>query len=113
MLEERELGGGLVDGWVARGLLTETWELTETGRYWFTSLGVNVSLGLRPLLRPCIDWTVRRPHAAGALADRFAAAAFENGWAFRCSHPRSARLTPSGVEALKDGLSHDGSVGMQ
>lgn len=96
------LGVGLVDEWQTAGFVTDSWELTAPGRDWFTSLGVDTSpCRRRALLRPCIDWTERRPHAAGALADRLAAAAFEQDWIIRGSHPRSARLTPAGTDRLR------------
>lgn len=95
------LGVELLDGWVARGLVTQTWALTDNGRDRFTRLGIDSRPDpRRVLLRPCIDWTVRRPHAAGALADRFAAAAFERGWIVRGRHPRAARLTPAGRDVI-------------
>ncbi len=55
----------------------------------------------RALRRPCFDWTERRPHAAGALADRLAVAAFDHGWVVRGSHARSAQLTPDGERVLR------------
>lgn len=96
-----ELGVGLLDDWLARGLVTPTFELTDAGRAWFAGLGVDTDPNpRRPLLRPCLDGTVRRPHAAGALSDRFAAVAFEHGWVVRGRHPRAAALTGAGRDVL-------------
>jgi hypothetical protein len=47
-----------------------------------------------------LHWTLRRPHAAGALAERFTATAFDRGWIERGHHRRSVRLTPVGAAAL-------------
>jgi hypothetical protein len=92
----------MLDGWLDARLITGRWGLTDAGRGRFTELGVDTSVDpRRELLRPCIDWTERRPHAAGALADRLAAAAFDRGWVIRGSHLRSARLTPTGVHHLR------------
>lgn len=96
------LGVMLVDGWMTAGFITDPWELTDSGRDWFTGLGIDTALDpRRALLRPCIDWTERRPHAAGALADRLAVAAFDHRWVVRGSHSRSARLTPDGERVLR------------
>lgn len=101
------LGVSLLDGMLDEGFLTARWDLTEAGRSWFVGLGVDTSPDpRRDLLRPCLDWTQRRPHAAGALADRLATKAFERGWVVRGSHRRSARLTPAGERALATALAH-------
>ena len=96
------LGVGLVEEWQAAELIAEGWQLTDAGRSWFAGLGIDTAPDpRRPLLRPCIDWTERRPHAAGVLADRIAATAFEHGWIVRGTHPRSARVTPDGDNRLR------------
>lgn len=95
------LGVTLLADWRTAGFVTGGWELTATGRSWFTSLGIDTHPDpRRALLCPCIDWTERRPHAAGALADRLAVAAFAHGWIVRGSHSRSAKLTPDGERVL-------------
>src|SRR5699024_4799059 len=71
------------------------WELTADGADWSTGAGVDVrppATG-RDAIRPCLDWTVRRDHAAGYVADRFLTRALEAGWVRRGRHPRAIRLT--------------------
>lgn len=44
--------------------------LTTTGETWCTELGIDVRAlrdAARPLCRPCLDWSERRMHLAGAL----------------------------------------------
>ena len=95
------LGVELLDGWLEAGYVTDEWGLTDAGLGWFAELGVDTSPDpRRELLRPCIDWTERRPHAAGVLAERLAAATFERNWVTRGSHPRAVRLTLSGEDHL-------------
>lgn len=94
------LGVGLADHWMDTGILTADWTLTAEGTRWFEDLGIRVPGGRRPPLRPCIDWTERRPHAAGPLANNLTAHAFDHGWITRGHHPRAARLTPQGRNAL-------------
>lgn len=64
--------------------------LTPIGRAWFLRAGVDADAPggahrppRRPLLRPCLDWTERRPHLAGALAASLAATALDRGWVRR------------------------------
>lgn len=96
-----QLGVELLDGWLKAGYVTDEWGLTDAGRSWFARLSVDTRPDpRRELLRPCIDWTERRPHAAGILAERLAAASFEHNWVTRGSHPRAVRLTLSGEDHL-------------
>lgn len=95
------LGVQLVDDWIGRGLIDDAWTLTDDGAAWFESLGVDPGPSSRgPLLRPCLDWTERGSHAAGALGNRFAQVAFDRGWVVRGRHPRSVRVTTTGQKAL-------------
>lgn len=95
------LGVDLVDFWTVSGMLTPTWTLTAAGMEWFEGLGIKASTRQGPLLRPCLDWTERRPHAAGPLANNLTAIAFDRGWIERGSHPRAAHLTLDGRHALR------------
>jgi DNA-binding transcriptional ArsR family regulator len=94
------LGVGLADRWIADGVIGTDWSLTDAGAAWFGALDIESPAGPGPVLRPCIDWTERRPHAAGPLAAELASRAFDRGWVVRGQHPRAAHLTPRGREAL-------------
>lgn len=96
------LGVGLTQAWIDT-LLVVDWGLTPAGSEWFTQHGIDVTPDRRRgLLRPCLDWTERRAHAAGPLADRFCALAFQRGWVARGRHRRSVVVTPAGRSALED-----------
>jgi DNA-binding transcriptional ArsR family regulator len=86
--------------------------LTRAGRRWFAAAGVDVDAvprTRRPPLRPCLDWTERCSHLAGALPARLATALIDQGWLSRrapgergltVTDPGSARLGELlGVEA--------------
>jgi hypothetical protein len=47
-----------------------------------------------------MDWTARREHAAGFLADAFLEHALAAAWFQRGRHPRAIRMTPDGRQAL-------------
>lgn len=96
-----DLGVTIAQEWMRLGVITGDWTLSATGQEWFPALGVAVPDGNSPpLLRPCLDWTARRPHAAGPLADAFLTHALNEGWLERGRHPRALRLTATGQACL-------------
>lgn len=54
----------------------------------------------RPLARPCLDWSERRPHLAGSLAAALLSAWLERRWLVRAGG-RELRLTAIGQQALE------------
>jgi DNA-binding transcriptional ArsR family regulator len=81
--------------------------VTAAGHEWFAHLGIDVAsmaAGRRRLCRPCLDWSERRRHLAGALG----AALFERierlGWAKRVSGSRAIAFTAAGERALHAAL---------
>ena len=103
------LGVALADACERQGLFEadgpERYRLTSQGEARLSGLGVDLS-GLdkvrRAPLRPCIDWTERRRHLAGAVAARLLARLFELGWIARGAEGRAAVLTPAGAQGLRE-----------
>lgn len=67
--------------------------LSEAGRVGMRALGI---LGVdgdarsnRPVCRPCLDWSERRPHLAGILGAAIFAHALERGWVRRLTGMRA------------------------
>jgi DNA-binding transcriptional ArsR family regulator len=62
----------------------------------------------RPLTRPCLDWSERRPHLAGALGAALCQQLIDRGWIARMPEPRIVRLTSAGQHGLAHtfGLTH-------
>ncbi|MCZ3356798.1 hypothetical protein NYZ78_18145, partial [Acinetobacter baumannii] len=52
------------------------------------------------LLRPCLDWSERRPHLAGHLAAALACRCFEMAGVLRRKDSRAVTLTQAGRAAL-------------
>ncbi len=78
-------------------------ELTATGREWFGALGIDADALVkqrRSLLRPCLDWSHRRHHLAGALGSGLLQRLFELGWARRAKDSRVITFTPPGEQAF-------------
>lgn len=100
------LGILVADAMTGRGLLREApgFTLTDEGVEWFTGLGVDLAAartGRRPLTRPCLDWTERRPHLAGVAGAALCAHALASGWCVRIGSGRALKLTARGREALR------------
>lgn len=58
----------------------------------------------RAFARPCLDWTERRPHLAGALGAGLADRLLELEWVRRIPATRAVRITPLGQRRLRDEL---------
>ena len=56
----------------------------------------------RPAVRPCVDWTERRRHAAGALPAALVRRMIELGWLRRPGEYRAIQLTERGLAGLAD-----------
>ena len=50
----------------------------------------------RPLCRPCLDWSERRPHLAGLLGAAICTHALGQGWLRRRTGTRALDITPAG-----------------
>jgi DNA-binding transcriptional ArsR family regulator len=104
------LGIAIHDALVAGGHLTVAdggYGLARSGVAVFAALGVDpaaASRGRRAALRPCLDWSERRPHLAGALAAALACRCFEAGWVRRIKDSRAVVLTDEGREGVQAGL---------
>ena len=86
-----------------RGLKTtpDGFELTEAGSRWVAGLGLQLKARLpgRRFAYPCLDWSERRDHLAGQLADELLQHLLHKTWVRR-TEGRALDLTPSGVQDL-------------
>jgi DNA-binding transcriptional ArsR family regulator len=102
-------GVALHDGLLARGWLhpmAGEYALTAQGREGLGSWGVDVdraAAARRTLARPCLDWTERRPHLAGALGAAVLACLVDGAspwFVRRAEDHRGLRLTELGRSRL-------------
>jgi len=78
--------------------------LTARGARLFAALGIDVEAlrrGRRALCRPCLDWSERRHHLAGALGGALLDRITELRWARRACHSRALVFTPAGEAELR------------
>jgi DNA-binding transcriptional ArsR family regulator len=116
-----QLGVALADAFEREKVVTPAesgWALTRHGQRRLVLLGLDAEMiergtlnhgplnhgplnhGRRPLLRPCQDWTERRPHMAGALGKALASRLLELDWVRRAPSSRALLITPLGERQL-------------
>src|SRR5579862_2836737 len=102
-----ELGVLVFDSLERRRLLRTRGEqpvLTQSGRRFCAAFGIDVAAlesGRRPLCRACLDWSVRRPHLAGALGAAILRRSLALGWARRAKDSRVVAFSAAGERALR------------
>ncbi len=99
-----ELGVALFDALLKERLLTPNLEATKKGSRRLVELGIDVdevAQSRRAFARPCLDWSERRHHLAGALGAAIATQFFELGWIERTSSSRAVRVTDAGRKGLE------------
>jgi DNA-binding transcriptional ArsR family regulator len=107
------LGVALADAMVAAGhveLDEDAGAVTETGMALLSRIGMDVdaiaaSRGKRSsriLCRPCLDWSERRPHLAGAVGAALCAHCLTEGWIRRAAGTRAVAVTPRGRQRFRE-----------
>jgi DNA-binding transcriptional ArsR family regulator len=107
-----QLAVGLADAMVERGqidLSPDGGVLTEEGSSFLRGLGVDLDEavaraarrgGSRMFCRPCLDWSERRPHIAGAVGAAIYRSCVAQGWLRRIDGTRAIAVTTAGQRAF-------------
>jgi DNA-binding transcriptional ArsR family regulator len=90
-------------------LSAEGGTVTEAGLRFLSGLGIAPVGGGRLFCRPCLDWSERRPHLAGALGAALCAHCFDRGWVRRREGGRTLLVTPKGWQGLAETFGLDPS----
>jgi len=80
-------------------------EVTSAGRKFFVDFGIDVrdiQRERRSFCRPCLDWTERRFHIAGALGAAWARRFFHLRWIQRIEDSRALTITSNGRAAIEE-----------
>ncbi|VFR32901.1 Transcriptional regulator, ArsR family [plant metagenome] len=103
----------LSDSMISRKLLTlsgDQAELSGNGARFLLGLGIDLDTealqaaqrrGGRAFCRPCLDWSERRPHLAGAVGALLCSHSLSQGWLRRIPGSRAVSLTPTGKAAFE------------
>lgn len=82
----------------------EAYTVTNKGALWLAELGIDldaVRQQKRFFARPCLDWTERKHHLAGALGAALLDRMLAEHWLRRKPHERTVILTAKGEQALQ------------
>jgi DNA-binding transcriptional ArsR family regulator len=102
------LSVALADTLTARNqvVLTEDGGMvTPAGEEFLRGFGLDMhrlGRGHRAFCRPCLDWSERRPHLAGAVGAALAARCFDLGWIARVRDTRALKIPPDGRRGFAD-----------
>lgn len=99
---------GIADRMVARGEIrfgVDGGELTGLGARRLDSIGIAIAQavgprGARAFCRPCLDWSERRPHIAGAVGRALLDHAIDTAWLRTVAGSRAVIVTPLGRRTL-------------
>ncbi len=107
-----QIAVAMADRMVERGqidLSPDGGALTDDGAAFLLTLGVDLDAarasatrrgGDRMFCRPCLDWSERRSHIAGAIGAALCRRCFAQGWLRRIDGTRAVTVTPAGQMAL-------------
>ena len=107
------LAVAMADAMVEQGhieLSADGGAVTLDGAAFLRSLGVDLHAAEgraakrgcdRVFCRPCLDWSERRPHVAGAVGAALCECCFTLGWVRRIEGTRAVTVTPKGQRGIK------------
>lgn len=104
------LGVAVTEALLQRGALRargRVYELTAAGTRMLSRMGVDVAAARalrRPLARPCLDWSERRHHVAGALGAALLLRFLDAGWLARRRRGRALEVTERGWRNFRAAL---------
>lgn len=87
--------------------IDQCYEITPYGKEWFASIGITIDqlkLQKRSFAYPCLDWSERKHHLAGALGAALLETLLQNDWVRRIKNSRELVITTKGKTELKDRL---------
>ncbi|HUB95033.1 MAG TPA: helix-turn-helix transcriptional regulator [Stellaceae bacterium] len=102
------LGVAVADALAARDHLVLTEDggiLTRSGEQFLADFGIDlarINRGRRTFCRPCLDWSERRLHLAGAVGAAIAQRCFELGWIARIRDTRALTVSATGKAGFAD-----------
>lgn len=90
-------------GWLTVPVSGELYQLTMSGEKAMTGLGIEIEkvrAQRRRFACSCLDWSMRRPHLAGALGAAFLQTVISRKWVIQDLDSRALALTSKGRKEL-------------
>jgi len=103
-----KIGVSIADSMLKQRIITNSannFELTNKGEKWLSQLGIDlpeIRKQRRIFLRPCLDWSERRNHIAGALGAALLNLMLEDDWVRKTRHSRAIIITAKGDKKMKE-----------
>jgi DNA-binding transcriptional ArsR family regulator len=95
----------IADSLLAQKIIDNRFDITNKGDKWFAGLGIDTA-ELRQLKRsfsrPCLDWSERRNHLAGAIGSALLDKMLAEDWLRRTSHSRAIVITAKGKKRIEE-----------
>ena len=97
-----KLGVEIAGSLIKKGIINadkKQYAVTRDGNNWFQSLGINIQelrSSKRSFARPCLDWSERKHHLAGALGAALLNSMLKNDWIRRMRNSREIIVTAKG-----------------
>jgi DNA-binding transcriptional ArsR family regulator len=113
------LGVALADAMARQGYVelgNDAGLLTDAGAAFLGRVGIDMGALAGPpgrsprrlVCRPCLDWSERRPHIAGAVGAALSAHCLDSGWVRRMDGTRAVAVTPKGRRILREAFDISG-----
>jgi DNA-binding transcriptional ArsR family regulator len=105
-----KVGVALTDSLLQQQLLVDTsggFEISSEGEKWFTEFGIPLTAlkqQKRSFLRPCLDWSERRPHIAGSFATALLDKMLLEDWLRKTKDSRALIVTAKGKKEFQSRL---------
>jgi DNA-binding transcriptional ArsR family regulator len=107
------LGVALADAMIGRGYLelgSDAGLVTEPGTAFLHRIGIDADALAGPpgrrsrrlMCRPCLDWSERRLHLAGAVGAALCTHCLDRGWVRRIEGSRAVAVTPKGRRVFRE-----------
>ncbi|MEX1152472.1 ArsR/SmtB family transcription factor [Parvibaculum sp.] len=104
-----QLGVAITGALVTRRVIEfddEAGLISADGIAFLARFGIGIAPGsqtsTRPLCRPCLDWSERRPHVAGKVGAAICTHFLEKKFVRRIGDTRALEITPPGIKALRE-----------
>lgn len=103
-----KIGVAVTDSLLKQKIITAgngRFDISRKGSRWFMELGIDAAAlqqERRSFLRPCLDWSERRPHIAGSLAASLLDKMLSGDWIRRTRGSRAIVITAKGKKYLHE-----------